>query len=74
MSPSGAEYRQDKIDFMLEEREMKAKFRRGGGRTKGPAKRTQEDESKFRETLDKIVKREQTRNSAPSHVSESKMP
>ena len=74
MSPSGAEYRQDKIDFMLEEREIKAKFSRGGGRTKGPAKRTQEDENKFRETLDKIIKREQSRHTEPSHASESKMP
>lgn len=58
MAPSGTEYRQDKIDFMLEEREIKAKFRRGGGRTKGPSKRTEEDEKKFRDTLDRITARQ----------------
>ena len=38
LNPLGKEYRQDKMDFLLEEREVKAKLRRSGGRTKGPEK------------------------------------
>ncbi len=55
LSPVGREYSPDRIDFMLEEREMKAKFRRGGGRTKGPKKRTLEDDRNFEITLEKLV-------------------
>jgi uncharacterized protein YaiI (UPF0178 family) len=43
----GREYLADQIDFMMEEREVKAKLRRGGGRTKGPRKRTLEDDNAF---------------------------
>ena len=57
MNPVGIEYRPEKMDFMLEEREMKAKFRRGGGRTRGPAKRTAEDDARFAATLEKIIAR-----------------
>ncbi len=53
--PSGKEYQNDTIDFMLEEREMKAKLRRSGGRTKGPAKRTAEEDQQFRNTLHRIL-------------------
>jgi uncharacterized protein YaiI (UPF0178 family) len=51
IGPSGREYRTDTIDVLLEERELKAKFRRSGGRTKGPSKRTSEDDSHFEKTL-----------------------
>jgi len=53
--PSGKEYQNDTIDFMLEEREMKAKLRRSGGRTKGPAKRTAEEDLQFTRTLQQIL-------------------
>ncbi len=36
LSPSGREYCPDKMEFLLEEREVKAKLRRSGRRTKGP--------------------------------------
>ena len=57
LSPVGREYRHEKMDFLLEEREAKAKFRRGGGRTKGPRKRTSEDDERFASSLDKILLR-----------------
>ncbi len=57
LSPAGREYRHEKIDFLLEERAAKAKFRRGGGRTKGPRKRTSEDDERFASSLEKILLR-----------------
>jgi uncharacterized protein YaiI (UPF0178 family) len=53
ISPAGKEYNADKIEFLLEERELKAKFRRGGGRTKGPSKRTRQDDERFRSELER---------------------
>jgi uncharacterized protein YaiI (UPF0178 family) len=47
----GREYTTDRMPLMLEERDMKARFRRGGGRTKGPRKRTRADELAFCEGL-----------------------
>lgn len=57
LSPSGREYRSENIEFLMEEREIKAKLRRGGGRTKGPAKRTAEDDREFETTLQQILDR-----------------
>lgn len=53
---TGKEYRADTIDFLLEEREAKARFRRGGGRTKGPSKRTPDDDRRFLETLETVIR------------------
>jgi len=58
LSPAGIEYEAERMTFMLEEREIKAKFRRNGGRTKGPKKRAAEDDIRFLRTLEKIVLRE----------------
>jgi len=55
LSPSGREYKSDTIQFLLEERESKAKLRRSGGRTKGPAKRTEEDDERFRKCLERML-------------------
>ena len=57
VSPVGIEYSTEKMDFMLEEREMKAKFRRSGGRTKGPKKRNAVDDMRFAATLKRILSR-----------------
>ncbi len=57
VSPMGREFRPEKMEFLLEEREIKAKFRRGGGRTKGPRKRTMEDDRRFEFCLEKILLR-----------------
>lgn len=56
LSPDGRVYRSDRIEFLLEEREAKAKFRRGGGRTKGPKKRTPEDDRRFEDVLTRLIK------------------
>ncbi|VBB06768.1 Hypothetical protein LUCI_2004 [Lucifera butyrica] len=55
LSPSGREYLSETIDFLLEEREIKAKYRRGGGRTRGPAKRTPADDRVFAGSLERIL-------------------
>lgn len=55
ISPWGMVFRPETIDFLLEEREIKAKFRRMGGKTGGPAKRTGRLDSLFRENLFKLL-------------------
>lgn len=62
LSPVGREYRSETMDFMLEEREVKAKLRRAGGRTKGPAKRTAEDDRRFKRALEEALKRSLGKN------------
>lgn len=57
LSPSGREYHRENIEFLMEEREVKAKLRRGGGRTKGPAKRTPADDRNFESSLRQIMER-----------------
>jgi uncharacterized protein YaiI (UPF0178 family) len=59
LSPMGREFRSEKIEFLLEEREVKAKFRRGGGRTRGPKKRTSEDDRRFEICLEQILLRKE---------------
>jgi uncharacterized protein YaiI (UPF0178 family) len=59
LSPMGREFRSEKIEFLLEEREVKAKFRRGGGRTRGPKKRTSEDDRRFEICLGQILLRKE---------------
>jgi len=51
LSPAGREYNNHTMDFLLEEREVKAKVRRSGGRTKGPRKRSSADDQYFERTL-----------------------
>ncbi len=55
IGPTGFEYKEETMDAVLEEREIKAKFRRAGGRTKGPAKRTKEDDRRFAENFEKML-------------------
>ena len=62
LSPAGREFRSDKIEFLLEERELKSKLRRGGGRTKGPKKRTIEDDRRFENCLEHSLKNKEVRN------------
>jgi len=56
LSPSGREFRPERVDFLLEEREVKSRFRRGGGRTKGPRKRAIEDDQRFETCLKQRLK------------------
>jgi len=55
INQNGMEYTNDNIDRLLMERHIGAKVRRGGGRTKGPAKRTQEDNERFETTFAKML-------------------
>ncbi|MDO5114927.1 MAG: DUF188 domain-containing protein [Synergistaceae bacterium] len=55
ISPSGFEYRQETMDASLEERELKARYRRSGGRTKGPHKRAKEDDERFAKELERMI-------------------
>ena len=47
INQNGLIYTNGNIDRLLMERHIGGKIRRGGGRTKGPAKRTKEDDAKF---------------------------
>ena len=57
LSPVGREFRADNIEFLMEEREIKAKLRRSGSRTKGPSKRTVKDDQNFEAGLQQILDR-----------------
>ena len=47
INQNGLIYSEENIDRLLAERHIGAKIRRGGGRTKGPRKRTPEDDERF---------------------------
>ncbi len=51
INPFGRIYQKETIAFQLEERNEKARYRRGGGKTKGPAARTQADDAAFQSAL-----------------------
>jgi len=55
VNQNGMEYTNDNIDRLLMERHIGAKVRRGGGRTKGSAKRTQEDNERFETAFTKML-------------------
>jgi uncharacterized protein YaiI (UPF0178 family) len=59
LSPTGRKFCSDSIDFLLEEREIKARHRRAGGRTKGPKKRTDEDDRRFKTSLEQVIVRKE---------------
>jgi hypothetical protein len=54
---SGKWYTNDNIDQMLMERHLGKKVRRASGKNhlKGPRKRTEEDDAKFRESFEKLI-------------------
>lgn len=55
LSPNGFIYTSDRIDFLLDERHIKAKHRRAGGRTRGPQARTPEDDEAFEQALRRLL-------------------
>lgn len=57
LAPSGRIYSNKNIDFLLEERFLKAKHRRSGGHTKGPAARTSQDNLKFEHSFLELLER-----------------
>ena len=54
---NGMVYTNDNIDGLLERRYIGQKIRRGGGRTKGPKKRTREDDERFENAFGKMLGR-----------------
>jgi len=55
VNQNGLVYTNENIDKLLMERHIGAKIRRSGGRTKGPAKRTQEDNERFEAAFAKLL-------------------
>lgn len=55
ISPWGKVFNAETMDFLLEEREIKSRIRRSGGRTRGPAKRTENENILFRKNLYKLL-------------------
>lgn len=55
LSPDGRIHRLDKLPFLLEERALKARYWRGGGRTKGPRKRARADDERFTAALSRLL-------------------
>lgn len=55
LSPTGRIFETSTIDLLLEERNILAKYRRGGGRTKGPSKRSIQDDQNFETNLRRLV-------------------
>jgi uncharacterized protein YaiI (UPF0178 family) len=56
LNQNGLIYSNDNMDRLLMERHIGQKVRRGGGRTKGPAKRTREDDERFTKAFREIIK------------------
>jgi uncharacterized protein YaiI (UPF0178 family) len=54
IAPSGKIFDAATIDLLLEERDILAKHRRAGGRTKGPSKRSRDDDQRFENNLLKL--------------------
>jgi uncharacterized protein YaiI (UPF0178 family) len=52
-------YTSENIDSLLERRYIGQKIQCGGGRTKGPKKRTQEDDERFEVVFGKMLDRRQ---------------
>jgi uncharacterized protein YaiI (UPF0178 family) len=57
LSPAGRIFQEETIGFLLEEREVKARVRRSGGRTRGPKKRTAGDDDNFKRSLYRILEK-----------------
>ena len=58
VNQNGLIYTNANIDRLLMERHIGAKIRRSGGRTKGPAKRTKEDDARFETAFEKLLSEE----------------
>ena len=55
LDQNGLIYTSENIDSLLERRYIGQKIRRGGGRTKGPKKRTRDDDEQFEAALGKML-------------------
>ena len=57
INQNGLVYTDENIDKLLLERYIGQKIRRGGGRTKGPAKRTKADDDRFEAAFEMLLSR-----------------
>ena len=55
VNQNGLIFTNDNIDKLLLERHIGQKIRKGGGRTKGPSKRSAEDDARFEATFEKLL-------------------
>ncbi|GHV44814.1 UPF0178 protein [Synergistales bacterium] len=55
INQNGLVYTNENIESLLMERYIGQKTRRGGGRTKGPAKRTKEDDERFTKAFSALL-------------------
>ena len=55
VNQNGMIFTDDNMDKLLMERHIGQKIRRGGGRTKGPAKRTKEDDARFESAFERLI-------------------
>ena len=55
INQNGLIYTNNNIDMLLMDRHIGGKIRRSGGRTKGPAKRTKEDDARFETSFEKLL-------------------
>ena len=55
ISPRGIIYAEEKMDGMLAQRHLQQKFRKSGGRTKGPKPHSEKDNIKFASHLKKLI-------------------
>ena len=55
VNQNGLIFTDNNMDKLLMERYIGQKIRRGGGRTKGPAKRTKEDDARFEAAFEKLL-------------------
>ena len=55
INQNGLIFTDDNMDKLLMERHIGQKIRRGGGRTKGPAKRTKDDDVKFETAFERLI-------------------
>ena len=55
VNQNGLIFTDENMDRLLMERHVGQKIRRGGGRTKGPAKRTKEDDARFEAAFEKLL-------------------
>ena len=59
ITPWGQVLKNEVINYVLEERAIKARYRRAGGRTKGPTKRSKENDLWFEKCLRRILEKNQ---------------
>jgi uncharacterized protein YaiI (UPF0178 family) len=57
VNQNGLIFTDKNIDKLLMERHLGQKVRRGGGRTKGPSKRTKEDDARFEAAFEQLLSR-----------------